>query len=204
MEHLVGNRVFVSLKNEDETLKGLLIHVEEHYVYLQMDESTYIYVVPKSNVKYYVTDNLPSQSRVIPSNNQEYSAPTPQPERNAERQDAPSFISVFVNGDHIANIDNPGLDLSVFSNEIMTTVLGDRRVQAILAGRRQKEFRYDVGKAYITTVPEDEEPVGVLPQSNQNVPNTFGMGGSNVTGQFMSGQQMVDMLNNSNRGKKDE
>ena len=38
MEHLIGNKMHVSLKGEDETLTGLLIHVEKHYVYVQNGE----------------------------------------------------------------------------------------------------------------------------------------------------------------------
>lgn len=202
MEHLIGNRVWVSLKNDEETLSGILIHVEEYYVYIQMQNSNNLYVIPKNNVKYYVTNNFSSNSKVLPTLSQPESAP-PQAQQVAQEENTniPSMLSVFINGDHIVDIPvPPTFKLDVFNDDIMRVVLGSPDVQSILAGRRQKQLEYDTGKVYITTMSEQEEEQHV--PGNSGSSNTFSMGG-NVGKQFMSGQQMVDMLNKAVREKGD-
>lgn len=200
MEQLIGNHVYVSLKNEDETISGLLIHVEEHYVYLQMQESTQMYIVPKQNVRYYVTENLP-ETRVAADRN--IVQPPQQSQELPEEPPQESALSVFINGDFIVKIMvPPTFDFSKYDDNIMKITLGNADVQAILAGRKQKALEYFPGKVYITTVSEEEESVPDF-QNNPDVPNTFGMGTSDPTKQFMSGDQMVSMLNNSvRRGNK--
>jgi len=201
MEQLIGNKVYVSLKNEDETIAGLLIHVEEHYVYVQMEGDSHMYVIPKANVKYYITDNLPGASRVLgPIVPVQPPTPTPsQPAANvytAPEVDAPAHraITVFVNGDPIANIPvTPSLNLKQFTNDTMKIILSNPDVQAIIAGRKQKALEYAEGKVYITTAGEEEESV-IVASNNDSPPSTFSMGG-NPAQDYMSGQQMVDILN---------
>jgi len=196
MEHLIGNKVWVSLKNDEETLCGILIHVEEYYVYIQMENSTNLYIVPKHNVKYYVTNNFSATSRVLPTYESEQQE-QPQPQQQQVQQ--PGFLTVFINGDHIIDIPTPStFRTDVFSDDIMRVALGNPDVQSILAGRRQKQVEYHPGKLYITTVTEEEEGEEITPPSNPGSQNTFSMGG-NLGKQFMSGQQMVDMLNSAVR-----
>lgn len=195
MEHLIGNKLWVSLKNDEETLSGILIHVEEYYVYIQMENSTNLYIVPKHNVKYYVTNNFSSTSKVLP--NPEPQEPEHPPPPQQQQQQPPGFLSVFINGDHIVDIPTPPtFRADVFNDDVMRVALGNPDVQSILAGRRQKQVEYHPGKLYITTVTEEEEGEGVTPPSDPGSQNTFSMGG-NLGKQFMSGQQMVDMLNSA-------
>lgn len=206
MEGLIGNAVSVTLKGEDETLHGLLIHVEEHYVYVQMEDSSFIYVVPKNNVKYYVTNTLPGQSRLLSPHrslvNDTHVPTPPVPEQQAETQ--PKEIVVFVNGDRVTQITAPSqVDTSKFNHDIMRLVLSSKDVQTIVAGRKQKEFRYDPGEAHIVTVSEEEESVGEInAEQRPDSSNTFSMG-SPVVGNYLSGEQMVERLQQAvTRGTK--
>lgn len=206
MEQLIGNKIYVSLKEGDETISGLLIHVEEHYVYIQMEKDSHMYVVPKANVRYYITDNLPGTSRIlgpiapvlapIIHSVPEDTAPIQEPRHHTPAAPTPRSITVFVNGDAIANIPvTPSLDLKQFTNDTMKIILGNPDVQAIIAGRVQKSIEYAEGKVYITTMREEEENVpDTSHESNGSPPNTFSMGG-NPTQDYMSGQQMVSVLN---------
>lgn len=199
MEHLIGNKVWVNLKNDEETISGILIHVEEYYVYVQMENSANLYVVPKQNVKYYVTNNFSSQSKILPST---YEEPEP-PQEEQQQETRPGLLSVFINGDHISDIPTPPtFKMDVFNDDVMRVALGNPDVQTILAGRKQKQVEYSPGKLYITTITEEEEGQGVGPSDSGNS-STFVMGG-NLGKQFMSGQQMVDMLNSAVKKRGDE
>lgn len=197
MEQLIGNKIYVSLKDRDETLSGLLIHVEEHYVYIQMEGSTHFYVVPKDNVSYYVSDRLPKVSRVLPDTGRQTGVETEEPPK-------PTSLEVYINTDLVANIPvPPTFNLDKFSDDTMKVVLGNPDVQAILAGRPQKSLEYSPGKVYITTVGEDEDQNPDL-SPNSDSPNTFSMGASgSPASQYMTGPQMVKVINDAvRRGNK--
>ena len=198
MEQLIGNKVYVSLKDKDETLSGLLIHVEEHYVYVQMDSNVNFYVIPKSNVSYYVSDRLPTTSRILPGISRVAEVEPEMPQAPS----APRALEVYINSDLITAIPvSANFDFNKFSDDTMKAVLGNANVQSILAGRRQKSLEYSPGKVYITTVSEDEEQVPEDAHPDSTTPNSFSMG--STASEFKTGPEMVSIINNSvKRGKQ--
>lgn len=198
MEHLIGKIVQVSLKNDDETLSGLLIHVEEYYVYVQIEGTQDMYVLPKANIKYYVTKNFSSSdialdSPVVQIKSDDIARP-------ASDVSADNTLTVMVD-DIIAAVIPlvPSFKVDRFHDDIVRVALGDPGVQNMLGSRSQTGMEYDVGVLKITT---NTAASPITPASN-----TFsidgGMSPSGMGSQFLTGEQMVGMLNSTVKNKKE-
>jgi len=203
MRKIIGNEIFVFLKTSSGDVwdfSGLLIDVTEESLYIRGDISdSRIYIVPRNNVDYCITDEMPSAERTVVAKNS-------QPESIvAEQSQQPSTLEVYINKEKVTSIPvPPTFNLMAWHDGIMRVIMGNPDVKSLLAGKKQKSLEYYPGEVYIDI--ED----GYAPESCPNstdTPNTFVMGeGGDPATDFMNPLQMVTRLQNTTKekGKKDE
>jgi len=154
MNRLLGTKVEVNLRNNEGTVSGVLFDMDNEYVYLQNDVSTFI-TVPKSNVSFYVSSSSQSTALVeAPSAPPPAPLPPPsqvwQPEP-IEPLDA-NCISVKINDVVVATVDIPSdMNIGTCSAALLDLVYENQEVKAALMGRTQVSMEYDIGEVDITT-----------------------------------------------------
>ncbi|MFA5023375.1 MAG: hypothetical protein WC523_00260 [Patescibacteria group bacterium] len=157
MKNLIGNMIEVHLKSSDKdesSIYGILIEVTEGELYVQNSETTYIWVIPRDNVKYCTISSLPLENKIISKheNRQEKQplGPTPQPPKNQLSHD--NILNIFVNNDKITSIFlPPSLDISVWNDTIANILASNIDVKNALTNRTQKSIDYYPGEVYINT-----------------------------------------------------
>jgi hypothetical protein len=130
---LIGNTCRVVLKGDERNVVGILIDSDEHYDYVQADKA--VFVIPKQNVLFYETDQLPQQSRVI----------------TAEQD---KTVSVVVDDAVLAELrvkDNIG------TNELVQLAYSYEPVQRALIGKKQKIVECFDDSIVIRTTPKFED-----------------------------------------------
>jgi len=188
MRRVIGNYVRVMLKKSETSmardLYGMLIDVSDDSLYVQCPEGSDLFVIPKENVCYCITDSMPVADRhVIKSCQNEEATPVLQ-----------NKIDVFVNGELFTSIDvEPTIPISVWNESIARIIGGNPDVQHILHGKIKKEIKYEPGK--VSFAVED------VPQPEQN--NSFSVSLSSPTTTILSPGQMIERLNNVGRIIKD-
>lgn len=208
MKKLIGNEIEVRLKDSGETICGLLVMVEDTELYLQASDNDRVFVVPRENVRYYVTNKIPSVSRVIDTN--------PQSQLQSQQTQSQQFsepVTSFGVGFRVRIDDQvvcqipvpPTFDLDVWHDDIMRVAMGDPDVKVAMLGRIQKQVEYfapdEEGWAEVkfsTLVDENAMTQQVLPK-----PGGFNvnMGGNPAT-EYLSPSQMVARMNKV-RGAKE-
>jgi hypothetical protein len=186
MRKIIGNEIHIYLKESVDNVPdiiGLLVDVTEDELYLRdIIEIAKLYVVPRINIKYCITDCIPQEERTI------------RPELSSATQTTKipqniSYLEVFVDEKVVASIPvPPTFILDEWHEGIMKVILGSQDVKAALIGRIQKSIEYLPGKVYITS--EDDENFEKYGQK------PFVMGGD-VSSKFLSPTQMAAKLNNA-------
>jgi hypothetical protein len=203
MKRLLGNKVHVFLKSDDEIVSGILFDVDDGCVYIQSSVETFV-VIPKENVKYY-TSSSPSELKVRESSDSGYAEESlksvegiKQPEINA--------LDVYVDQIFIVKIPvPPTFDLSAFNDNIMRVTLGNPDVQVALSDKIQKSVEYFPGQIHIITdggnytTPAPVEPNTQPPQDSFAMSNS----GSPVSS-YLNPSQMVSRLNKVAQKKPEE
>jgi hypothetical protein len=194
VKKLLGKRVCVFLKGDNDIVSGILFDIDDECVYVQTDVDVFA-VIPKENVKYYTS----SQSDVEVEVSRE-------PEQEAE-QHIPSSLSVFIDQVFIVDIPvPPTFDLSSFNDSIMKITLGNPDVQVVLSNRTQKSVEYFPGQIHIITGGEDyTAPVPVEPNAPQPPQDSFTMSGAgSPVSTYLNPSQMVGRLNKIARKEPEE
>jgi len=212
MRKLIGSELEVHLKHEDEPLYGLLVTLEENELYLRVPDVERVLVIPRANVSYIATSQLPLTSRVLEDHrvyNNPLPPPPPPPQPYPEQVQASGLgFQVIINEQLICQIPvPPTFRLDIWHDDIMRIALNDPDVKVAMLGRTQKKVEYfapdDEGWAQVkfeVDVDENAMTQQVLPKQGGN---TFSMGqGGNPTTEYLSPSQMVARMNNM-RGKKD-
>lgn len=198
MHKLIGNLIEVCLKTDDPPLSGLLVSVEHGEIYIKSNIGAKIFVVPRQNIKYYITDRVPSgRSKILDDSVKETSSQlvenTP-PTVN-------TGISIIVNGSHICNIPvPPTFELDVWHDDIMKVALGNPDVKSVMTGVVNKSVEYfppnESGYAIIKFEVETSNDFVEQPSNNNSDgDNTFFMGG-NPTSDYLSPAQMAARMSN--------
>ena len=194
MKKLLGKRVHVFLKGDDDVVSGILFDSDDKCVYVQTSVEVFA-VIPKENVKYYTS----SQSDKDIESGEEIKQET--------SQRAPSALDVFVDQILVVSIPvPPTFDLSSFNDNIMRVTLGNPDVQVALSGKIQKSVEYFPGRIHIIT---DGGEVALVepnvPSQNPTEQNSFEMSGSgSPVSSYLNPSQMVGRLNKVVRKKPEE
>jgi len=189
IKKLAGNRVVVHLKsgfsNSDNILSGVMIDIDNEYICLQGEDVHSVYVIPKENISYYVSNVVPSGTNKVVKDVCDTGVSEPGNTFNR--------LDVFVNDEYVVSIPvPPTMNLEQWSNSIMTIVLENPDVRVVIDGKVQKSIEYAPGVVNIKV-----DDMGI----NNNAPNVFSMGSLSPVSSFMSPSQMVTRLQNSMRGK---
>jgi len=201
----MGSKVNVVLKQEDDTITGVLFDIEDDCIYLQIDVNTTI-TVPKENIKYYVSVSLTEKQSyngnlmVTPQNDQ--LSQSQQTTNIKESKPVLTSIKVLVNQAFITEIPvPPTFDLSVFHDDIMKVVLGNGDVQAVISGRVQESLEYLPGEVRISV--RDNESIQADMTQQQDPFSMSGLG-THATNNFLNPSQMVSRLNKVSQLKPKE
>lgn len=207
MRELIGNHIGVVLKrgkrNTDCDLYGILVDVAESNLYIQStDDYEQIFVVPRNNVEYCVTNKMPAKTREFI---EQSGAFTGQPDSYPDADEKDEYIEairVFINKDLVAEIAiPPTFPVDKWNDHIYGIVMRNHDVKVALAGKVQKAIEYFPGKVYIET--SEVQPMSQLPDE-QPYANTFSMGGDPAR-EYVNPSQMVARLNSMvKKGNKSE
>lgn len=125
MEKLIGNLVRIIFKEDQKTIEGILINIDEECSYVQCE--LIVRVIPKSNILYYETNEIPSTSMVI------------EPEIT---------MGVYIDHNRVVDLRLAG---GLSTNEIISIVYENEIVQKQLEGKTQKTIECFDNAVQITT-----------------------------------------------------
>lgn len=181
MSKILGSKVEVHLKYDEEIVSGIVFDIDDEFVYIQQDVSVVI-TVPRENVKYYSSAKTNPVISVSPQVTH-----TPIPKIKLQKDQS---LKVFIDKELIADIPvSDALDLSQYNGDIMNTAMSHPEVQEYLAGRTQTCGEYFPGALYIETEQDKQ-----MPQHQSE----FSMsGGGTLTDQFLSPSEMVSRFSKS-------
>ena len=199
MKSLIGNNIEVYLKSTDGNateIYGILIEVTESELYVQCANinKSFVWVVPRDNVKYCTIPSMPMGDRMINT----YREPERQVEEEQEAEQEPEeqeeppepeekCLTVFIDGDMLVSIPvPPTFNISTWSDNIMRVLAGNPDVKSALAGRTQKSIEYFPGEVYIELIEGEKQ---APPE-----PDDFSMGG-NIATEYLNPIDMVTRFN---------
>ena len=188
MRKIIGNEVQIYLKGstiDGPDIIGFLVDCVDGNLYLRRSaDDTSMYVVPRSNVNYFLINHLSQNISTIDN-----------PQNNKELGHSDSNeLQIFIDGDKIGSISVPlGISLSHWSDEIYNLVISNNVVQEYLVGKVQKSVEYYPGMVYIST----------SNTSSNDTQNTFSMSNNDATSKFLDPIQMVSKLQNFGKQRND-
>jgi hypothetical protein len=149
---IIGNTCRVVLKADERSVTGILVDSDEHYDYVQSERS--VFIIPRPNVLFYETDQLPKQSRVI----------------SAEQD---KTVSVVIDDVTVTELRVPK---STNSNELMRQAYLCEPVQRALIGKKQKVLECFDDAIIIRTSPKFEDATTFTPGSSNPVDHYLSAG----------------------------
>lgn len=217
MRKLIGYNVEIHLKDENDPLSGLLVSVDDAELYVQESaESGKVFVVPRTNISYCVTDSVPNASRVIEPHHrpQQYTPEMPQPQQHIV---AGVGLRVIIGEDIVEEIPTPPtFNINEWHEDILRVVMGNPAVKMALLGKVQKSIEYyppqndgEWGAVVFDVAIDEEAPVQRVPQKpatggggGEDGQSSFTMsvGNSPVATEYLSPSQMATRLNSLGRG----
>lgn len=200
MRKIIGNHISVYLKTGEKgemDIFGLLLDVSDDSVFLQVESN--VFIVPRDNVNYYVTDMLPTAARIItPDDNivEQQQMQNSVMQKQVVEKSIISALKVYIDNVLITGISvPPTFDLQNWHEGILRVAMGNAEVRAFLVGKAQKEINYAPGMVHITTVAEQQVPEIKSEEKSNEYQASFSMGGDPST-QFVNPLQMVTRLQN--------
>ena len=216
MQKLIGFNIEVHLKGDTEFLTGLLVEVDDGEIYIkEAVDSLNILVIPRSNIKYCITNTVPKVSRTILSETDtQHDNHNALPE-NLRAQHKSSLngvgINVFINKQLITSIPvPPTFKLREWHEDIQSIYLRNSDVKIALTNKVQKGIEYFPPHehnewAEVHILVYDCNDTLNYPNTEKKENNTFSMStGGAVANTYLSPSEMIARLERPIKGAKNE